>query len=190
MIYLIRLLDQEKRSPEDLKGLKKRLISYGLQREYGLSLKEVEASSSGALYLRKYPEIHLSTTCTKGLLGIALSACPVGLDAEYRRPGDPYVEKKILGEKEAFFYQKAQNQNEALLKYFTLKEAYGKALGTGLSYDFRNTGFYFDQKSIKSDLMEAQFYFLDFCEEFIISLCFLDRRRELNSGETVRFILP
>lgn len=189
MIYLLRLLEEEKRSPEELKALKKRLISYGLQREYGLSLQEVGYLSTGAPYLRNHPDIHLSTTRTKGLLGAALSACPVGLDAECRRPGNPYVEKKILGEKEEFWYRQAKDQDEALLKYFTLKEAYGKALGTGLSYDFRNTGFYFRENGIESDLKEAQFYFLDYCEEFIISVCFLCRKRRLNSLEIVKFIL-
>lgn len=185
----MRLLEEEKRSPEELKALKKRLISYGLQREYGLSLQEVGYLSTGAPYLRNHPEIHLSTTRTKGLLGVSLSSCPVGIDAEYRRPGDLFVEKRILGEKEDYWYQRMQNKDEALLKYFTLKEAYGKALGTGLSYDFRNTGFYFGENGIESDLKEAQFYFLDYCEEFIISLCFLDRKRVLNTGEIVKIIL-
>jgi len=189
LIYLLRLLEEEKRSPEELKALKKRLISYGLQREYGLSLQEVGYLSTGAPYLRNHPEIHLSTTRTKGLLGVSLSSCPVGIDAEYRRPGDLFVEKRILGEKEDYWYQRMQNKDEALLKYFTLKEAYGKALGTGLSYDFRNTGFYFGENGIESDLKEAQFYFLDYCEEFIISLCFLDRKRVLNTGEIVKIIL-
>lgn len=190
MIYLLRLLEEEKKSPEELKDLKKRLISFGLQREYGLPIKDVEASSTGSLYLRNHEEIHLSTTHTKGLLGVSLSSCPVGIDAEYRRPGDLFVEKRILGEKEDYWYQRMQNKDEALLKYFTLKEAYGKALGTGLSYDFRNTGFYFGENGIESDLKEAQFYFLDYCEEFIISVCFLCRKRRLNSLEIVKFILP
>ena len=190
MIYLLRLLEEEKKSPEELKDLKKRLISFGLQREYGLPIKDVEASSTGSLYLRNHEEIHLSTTQTKGLLGVSLSSCPVGIDAEYRRPGNPYVEKKILGEKEDYWYQRMQNKDEALLKYFTLKEAYGKALGTGLSYDFRNTGFYFGENGIESDLKEAEFYFLDYCEEFIISVCVLCRKRRLNSLEIVKFILP
>lgn len=190
MIYLLRFLEKETRSREDLEKEKKRLVSFALKKEYGLPPWAGEKTEEGVPFIKGKPDIHLSITHTKGLLGCALSTHPVGLDAEWRRARDPFVERKILGEEETSFLQLESEKDEAFFRYFTLKEAYGKAMGQGLSYDFKTTGFRFEDGKITSSLPNARFYFITVCEGYIISLCYLGEPGTQRRGETVTFILP
>ena len=190
MIYLLRILGQENRSQEDLKRLKRNLVSFAVKRESSLSYWKEEATPTGAPILSEHPELHLSITHTQGLIGCAIAPCPVGLDAEKMRGRDAYVARKILGEEEFLQYEVSTDKDQTLLRYFTLKEAYGKALGKGLSYDFKRTNFSFTSSIICSDIQDAEFYFPFICEDFIISVCYLGGQNSQKETWTVPFIVP
>lgn len=178
MIYLLTFPRGTSISKERECLLKEKLLQDALVREYQMKDAVLRHSREGQPYLENHPEIHLSFTRTEGLLGLALAPWPVGLDAETRKPLDSFVARKILGSGERASLGDSKDPEGDLLRYFTLKEAYGKAMGTGLSYEFRKTGFSFQGEHITSPLPCCRFFFIRNCEEIIISCC------QLTTGST------
>lgn len=174
MIYLLRMEGKD-RQEEELMYLKKALISHALKRDFGLTGADLGYKHSGAPYLLYHPGLHLSITHAPGLMGCVISHYPVGLDAERIRKRDEFIAKKILSATEYSRYQSAMDPDWVLFSYFTLKEAYGKALGTGLSYDFRKTDFNVAPDSVIVQLEDTYFYCTSICEGFVISVCYLGK---------------
>ena len=85
---------------------------------------------------------HFSITHTKRNAFCALAAVPVGLDAEeLTRRVNPALAKKILSPGEKAQYDRAADQNRALLTFWVLKEAAGKRTGQGIGSHPTHTNF-------------------------------------------------
>lgn len=78
-------------------------------------------------------DLHFSITHTKTRVFCAISDVPVGLDAEdLTRKVSPGLAEKILSPGEYAQYEAAADKNEALLRFWVLKEAEVKCSGMGL----------------------------------------------------------
>lgn len=80
-------------------------------------------------------DLHFSITHTKTRVFCALSDAPVGLDAEdLNRKVSPALAEKILSPYEYEQYESVadEDKNEALLRFWVLKEAEVKCSGLGL----------------------------------------------------------
>ncbi len=80
-------------------------------------------------------KLHFSITHTKTTVFCAISDTEVGIDAEdLTRKVSPNLAEKILSPKEYAQYEAvpAEEQNEALLRFWVLKEAAAKCSGLGL----------------------------------------------------------
>lgn len=78
--------------------------------------------------------LQFSITHTKNHVFCALSEFPVGIDAEeLDRRVNLGLADKILSDSERQRYEKAPDKRLALLRFWVLKEAYVKLLGTGLT---------------------------------------------------------
>ncbi len=77
--------------------------------------------------------LHFSISHTKNHVFCALSDCPVGIDAEeLDRAIDLRLAEKILSPSEYRRFQCTPNKQQALLRYWVLKEASAKLSGEGL----------------------------------------------------------
>ena len=94
--------------------------------------------------------IHFSISHTKDFVFCVLSDKPVGIDAEpLDRKIDLRLADKILSPAERVFYDGAEDQRQALLRFWVLKEAAGKCSGEGLRIWPDHTAFSPDDKRIQ-----------------------------------------
>ena len=85
---------------------------------------------------------HFSISHSQNHACCALSDGPVGLDAEeLTRRVNPALAKKILSPGEKAQYDRAADQNRALLTFLVLKEAAGKRTGQGIGSHPTHTNF-------------------------------------------------
>lgn len=78
-------------------------------------------------------EIHFSISHSGEWAAVALDKQPVGIDVEVIRPVDPRLITRICTDDDLVFLKNGnQDENLALLKIWTAKEAYFKKTGTGI----------------------------------------------------------
>ncbi|MET7690710.1 4'-phosphopantetheinyl transferase superfamily protein [Streptomyces sp. NPDC005483] len=113
----------------------------------GVPWREVRITRTplGGPVLPDRPGVRLSISHTGQLVTVGLSRCgPLGVDAERaRRPVRPELAGRICtpAELAAVAALDEPDRSESLLRLWTLKEAYVKALGTGLRVPVRGFGF-------------------------------------------------
>ena len=96
--------------------------------------------------------LHFSITHTKTTVFCALSDSPVGIDAEeLDRKVSPSMAEKILSPMEFAQYEALpeEDRNEALLRFWVLKEAEVKCSGLGLRGYPNHTNFQLDDPRIQ-----------------------------------------
>jgi 4'-phosphopantetheinyl transferase len=106
---------------------------------------ELAYGPTGRPYLRGCPQIDLSLSHTRDLLVVALTRRGmVGVDAERadRRMG-PSAHRRMCTpyELERIERMSPEQRNQDLIRLWTLKEAYSKAIGQGLRFKFTEFGF-------------------------------------------------
>lgn len=132
---------QNRRQREYILG--RTLLNMGLRREYALFLSQltVKTGRYGKPYLEGRPEIQLNTSHCDGLAACALHNRTVGLDVEVIRPFSERLVKKVLTEEELASLGGREITPELFFRYWTLKESYLKARGTGLTASMREISF-------------------------------------------------
>ena len=93
---------------------------------------------------------HFSISHTPHYAFCALGDRPLGLDAEEQsRQLNPQLAGKILSSGELAQYRQARDKNAALLRFWVLKEARGKLLGTGIRLWPNHTDFQLSDPAIQ-----------------------------------------
>lgn len=124
--------------------------------------------------LAEYPEIKYNMSHANGIAVCMLSDKECGVDCEGVRPYRPNVVKRSFSESEKILIENA-GENERDLLFFrlwTLKEAYVKAIGIGISYPMNTVEFSFMDNKIISSVKDYRFrqYILK-DGQFIIAVC-------------------
>lgn len=144
-------------SPKDIHDLEHKigleLLQIGLHQFFHLSLSENELDSilskgeHGKPYLNGYPHIHFNLTHCKNMVACAFDTKPVGIDCELPRKYLDSVTKKTLSHQEKCFLEKIASSDDKKQKWFfrfwTLKEAYVKMSGTGITVPLDHISFSF-----------------------------------------------
>lgn len=95
-------------------------------------------------------DLHFSISHTPNHVFCALSDCPIGIDAEERsRAIDLRLAEKILSPSEYPRFECCENKQEALLRFWVLKEASVKQSGDGLRGYPNHTDFFPDDPRIQ-----------------------------------------
>ena len=118
--------------------LARRILTYGLQEEYGIRGEPaVEVTPLGKPYLSEYPQIHFNYShCSRGIL-CGISHHAIGVDIEGFRPCEERLVSRICHANEQRMVLDAQDRDRALAVIWTAKESYLKYLGTGIRSDLR-----------------------------------------------------
>ena len=98
-------------------------------------------------------DIHFNVSHSKGYIGIAIYSSSIGFDLEVERKVNNNLINKIYNEVDL-----KVNQKDNILKVFTIKEAYLKALGIGLKYDFKNIIIDYDKFIVKYKDYETMYF--------------------------------
>lgn len=87
----------------------------------------------GKPYIQNHENWHFNISHTDGIIVIAVSDKPVGVDVERIRKADLRIAKRFFTEKEiAYIDELAEKQDERFFEVWTKKEAYLKYTGDGL----------------------------------------------------------
>lgn len=172
-----------------------RLFEYALKKEYDIELHEciVEYNRYGKPFLREYPDLYFSISHCKGFAVCVLSDNEVGIDAEtVGRSCKASVWKRVLSDSEYGQIMNIADKAERdiqFLRYWTLKESYGKAIGRGLLYDYKAVIFSTEDTIIASNLPDYRLWQTvikyDY-KEIVVSVC---KKQTEAFGENIEWVI-
>ena len=171
-----------------------KLFEYVLKKEYGVELSSCNISRNrwGKSSLEEYPDIHFSLSHNKNMAVCVVSDDEVGIDIEtVGRTCSETVWRRMLSDEEYKRLSGMADETERdreFLKYWTLKECYGKAIGTGLSYDYKSVVFDINDVGIACNVPDYRLWqsvVKKNDEEFVISVC---KKQTINFTESIEWV--
>lgn len=135
-----------------------------------LLLSETE---KGKPFFPALPEVHFNLSHCKGLAACLLSERECGVDVEHRRPLRPKVAKRVFSPEEQAALEAAADPDMLFTRLWTLKEAYVKAIGIGVSYPMREVCFSLDGDAVRSNRTDAVFWHR-VEDDYAVSVCCLE----------------
>ena len=124
--------------------------------------------------LAERPDIHYNLSHAEGIAACIISDFECGIDCEKVRDFRPNVIKRVFSENEKKMFENTPESEKNLLffKLWTLKEAYVKAVGIGISYPMDKAEFSFSGSEIVSNIENCRFrqYIIDE-NRFVESVC-------------------
>lgn len=162
--------NDNRRQREHMLG--RRLLDYGLRQEYALFLSDasIKTGEYGKPYLEGRPEIQFSISHCDGMAVCGIHHDGIGVDVERIRPFSVKAAKRMMSEEEA--QAEPELSPKAFFRYWTLKESYLKAIGTGLAYPMKNITFWWDEEgTIHSSQPDYEFYQSFLYGRFWLAVC-------------------
>lgn len=104
----------------------------------------------GKPFLADYPHIRFNVSHAKGIAACIVENRECGIDCEQVRNYYPNVAKRVFADSELALLEAAPDAEKDLLffRLWTLKEAYVKAIGQGISYPMREVAFSFENGQV------------------------------------------
>lgn len=141
--------------------------------DYTAGQTPVILGEHGKPSLSQYPEIHFNISHSDGIAAAMTSECECGIDCERIREFSPRIMKRCFSETERAAVESAPESERELMFFslWTLKEAYVKALGAGLTFSLKNAEFTIKGDEISTNLEGCTFerYVVD--GKFVVSVC-------------------
>ena len=179
-MLMISMTDIEKRQLHDhahkllRECLKLRCVEYN-------DTTPITKGKFGKPALAERPDIHYNLSHANGIAACMISDYECGIDCENVRSYRPNVAKRVFSENEQKMFEAApENEKDILFfRLWTLKEAYVKAIGVGISYPMNSVEFSFSGDEIISNRDECRFrqYTID-GGKYIVSVCELKYPKE------------
>lgn len=134
----------------------------------------------GKPFLPDTPQLHFNLSHCSGLAVCLLSHTECGVDCESIRPCKQRVAERVCNAQELAALKAAKDADFLFTRLWTLKEAYVKAIGIGISYPMREVSFSFEGNRILTNRSDASFMqFL--LPHHIVSVCTLERQEPQNT---------
>lgn len=121
-----------------------RLLAYAVQEVHGLPLPEIAHDSHGKPFFPQRQEICFNLSHCRGLTVCGISAFPLGVDCESIRSLREGVLRRSFAPEEVLAVMESPQPDETFFRFWTLKEAFVKALGVGISYPLHTAVFALD----------------------------------------------
>ncbi len=139
----LKFLDKEKRTEYLSSSNENRknsiLLSQGFAKEkigelYNLDKKDIvfSVTNQGKPFCKSHPEIYFSLSHSGDFLTLAVSDKEVGIDIEKPREAKENLVRRVCAENEIKKIYSSEKPNIVFTEIWTKKEAYLKALGTGI----------------------------------------------------------
>ncbi|MCR4755169.1 MAG: 4'-phosphopantetheinyl transferase superfamily protein [Lachnospiraceae bacterium] len=102
----------------------------------GIDKPVIARDDHGKPYLKGHENVCFNLSHSGDYIALAYGDAPIGIDVqEVRNVSDSFI-KRILNDSETELYD--STDMVTVCRIWTIKEAYSKLIGLGLSYDFRN----------------------------------------------------
>ena len=161
------------------------LLSAGLREFAGLEVSPEQLPEILVLSEHKKPALSAPDLCfnishSHGLAVCAFAPESVGVDVEMIRPVRENLARRILSAAEYERFAIAGiSSDEVFMRFWTLKEAYGKQIGLGISYPMSDTCFALPESlppegqclKLSSPVPELSFFQWKLPDGYILSLC-------------------
>ena len=145
----IQFLDEEKlsqfNSTTNEKRKKSLLISHGFSKEkiaeeYNININDLKFSvtESGKPFCKSHKNIHFSISHSGDFIAVATGENEVGIDIELLKDPTEKLIDRVCCENEKVFINTTENRAKAFTEIWTKKEAYLKALGTGIDRELKS----------------------------------------------------
>lgn len=145
---------------------------YAAERKLRLPVHAPETTGMGKPFFPDTPELHFNLSHCSGLAACLLSPSECGVDVERRRPLRNKVAKRVFSSDEQKALAESEDPDMLFTRLWTLKEAYVKAIGVGISYPMREVCFRVTETGIQSNRTDAEFWHT-LEGEFAVSVCLL-----------------
>ena len=152
--------------------------------EYSIDIQpdSIIENAWGKSFLRNHPDVFYNISHCSGGIALSISSLRTGIDIEKIRPFSLAAARKVLTEEELRQVFDSENPERDFFRFWTLKESYTKAVGTGLSYPLNKIQFMLDKNSdIKCNKKGCIFSLFENDLKFVIAVCYLgnvDRLKE------------
>lgn len=133
-----------------------------ISKEFEIDKKDLifSVTESGKPYCKSHPEIHFSLSHSGDLLALAISDKEIGIDIEKLRTAKEALITRVCSKNEINKINSSENKDKTFTEIWTKKEAYLKALGTGI-----------DRELSGIDTTDEKFnFFTEDFEDFIVSV--------------------
>ncbi len=141
MVYYT-LIDIDSSAKEQHSAAHK-LLDEALMRTCGIKDYSIVCGEHGKPFLEKHSDIFFNLSHCKGFAACVVSDAENGIDAELIRPYSGNAAKRVFTENEMRFVSESDNPNENFFRLWTLKEAVGKSMGTGIFSNLKDYEFIF-----------------------------------------------
>lgn len=172
LLISLKEVPKKEQRPHAHKLLRECLRTRGI--DYVTDETPIVRGEHGKPSLAEYPEIKYNMSHADGIAVCLLSDRECGVDCEGVRPYRPNVVKRSFSDSEKQLIENASEDERNLLffRLWTLKEAYVKAIGIGISYPMNTVEFSFSDNKITSSVKDYKFkqYILK-DGKFIVSVC-------------------
>lgn len=149
-----------------------RLLDEAVKRLYGIEKYSLVRGERGKPFFREYPDIFFNLSHCRGLVVCAVSDCENGADAELVRPCSKNAAKRIFTGNEMRFVSDSADPDESFFRIWTLKEAVGKALGTGIFSNLKNYEFRFENGIPVCEALPGKIFTQKILsEKWVVSVC-------------------
>ena len=134
MIRAAACLDARLRTYQGQHAAAQVLLQHALGDGFGLPGPDLVHDSCGRPAVAAHPEVHVSVSHCEGAVLVAASSARIGVDVEWLRPLDRFALARMLNPAEIDRVLRSPDPDREFFRYWTLKESYLKAVGTGLGY--------------------------------------------------------
>ncbi len=127
--------------------------------------------------LSGYTDVHFNLSHAAGIAACIVSSRECGIDCEMVREYRPNVIRRAFSEEEKRLMEETPESERSLMffRLWTLKEAYVKAIGIGISYPLDTASFSFSEDGgIVTDISSCTFRQYIIKEKYVVSVCRLD----------------
>lgn len=178
MIYIVCSLQDHLTSLDEQRKIAQCLLHDSLMQEYCIDIQpdDIIENAWGKGFLRNHRDVFFNISHCSGGIALSISSLRTGVDIERARPFSLAAARKVLAEDEMSQVLNADNPEQEFFKFWTLKESYTKAVGTGLSYPLNKIHFTIDQNSdIECNMKGCMFSLYENDLKFITAVCHLGR---------------
>lgn len=173
-LYAHFMPDAAKRQHHDLAHelLHKALPQYAQSR--GISATDelplLTFGKNGKPSLAEHPEIRFNLSHCDGLAVCLFSPHECGADCESIRTYKPRTAQRVCSDSELAMLEQTEDRDFLFTRLWTLKEAYVKAIGIGISYPLREVSFAFAGDRIISSKPDMSFFQI-LLDGHVVSVC-------------------
>ena len=158
--------------------------------DYAAGVTPVRFGKHGKPSLTEHPELHFNISHADGIAAVIVSEHECGIDCEPIRKYNPRMMKRIFSDSEREAVETALDGqcNLMFFSFWTLKEAYVKAIGRGLSFPLREAAFAFEGDRIVTAPKGCSFIRYIIGDEFVVSACEVSEDSEARESFDLRVI--